>query len=76
MQITDALTQLNLDAHLEDFEILLRESVAVDDNFLSEVSRHLMDAGGKRIRPVLAITAAAAGGAEIDRNVLLSGIAV
>ncbi len=76
MQITDALTQLNLDAHLEDFETLLRESVAVDDNFLSEVSRHLMEAGGKRIRPVLAITAAAAGGAEIDRNVLLSGIAV
>ncbi len=76
MQITDALTKLNLDAHLENFEELLRESVAIDDNFLSEVSRHLMDAGGKRIRPVLAITSAAAGGAEISREVLLSGIAV
>lgn len=76
MQITDALTQLNLDTHLEDFEKLLRESVAVDDNFLSEVSRHLIDAGGKRIRPILAITSAAAGGSEITREVLLSGIAV
>ncbi len=76
MQITDALTKLNLETYLQDFEKLLRESVAVDDDFLSEVSRHLMDAGGKRIRPVLAITSAAAGGAEINRNVLLSGIAV
>jgi len=76
VQITDALTQLNLDTHLEDFEKLLRESVAVDDNFLSEVSRHLIDAGGKRIRPILAITSAAAGGSEITREVILSGIAV
>lgn len=76
VHITDALTQLNLDSHLEAFEILLRESVEVDDVLLSEVSRHLMNAGGKRIRPVLAITSAAAGGAEINRDVLLSGIAV
>ena len=76
MHITDALTQLNLDANLEDFEKLLRESVAVNDDFLSEVSRHLIEAGGKRIRPILAITSAAAGGSEITREVLLSGIAV
>lgn len=76
MHITDALTQLNLDTILEDFEVLLMESVAVDDDFLSEVSRHLIDAGGKRLRPILAITSAAAGGAEISREVLLSGIAV
>lgn len=76
MDITNALTHSNLYTNLNDFEILLKESVTVEDSFLSEVTRHLIDAGGKRIRPILAITAAAAGGAEISQEVLLSGIAV
>lgn len=76
MQITDALTQIDLDESLSRFELLLQESVSVDNNFLSDVTRHLIDAGGKRIRPVLSITSAAAAGAEITREVLLSGVAV
>ena len=35
----------------------LRKVVESDDPFLTEVARHLIDAGGKRVRPALAITA-------------------
>lgn len=59
-----------------DFEGLLREVVSVENSFLSDVSRHLIDAGGKRIRPILSITSALAGGAEVTKEVLLAGIAV
>ena len=35
----------------------LRKVVESDDPFLTELARHLIDAGGKRVRPALAITA-------------------
>ena len=35
----------------------LRKVVESDDPFLTEMARHLIDAGGKRVRPALAITA-------------------
>ena len=35
----------------------LRKVVESEDPFLTEVARHLIDAGGKRVRPALAITA-------------------
>ena len=35
----------------------LRKVIESDDPFLTEVARHLIDAGGKRVRPALAITA-------------------
>tara|TARA_B100001123_G_scaffold326275_1_gene366935 strand:+ start:3759 stop:4763 length:1005 start_codon:yes stop_codon:yes gene_type:complete len=38
----------------------LRRVVASDDPFLTEVARHLIDAGGKRVRPALTITASLA----------------
>lgn len=76
MDITDALTQLNLENYLKDLETLLKDSVSVNNSFLSNVTRHLIDAGGKRIRPVLAIASAAAGGATVSREVLEAGMAV
>ncbi len=57
-------------------EELLSDSVTSADPNLSEVAMHLIKAGGKRIRPTLAIAAAAAGNAPIDDSVLLSGVAV
>ena len=39
-------------------EIELRAVVESGDPFLTEVARHLIDAGGKRVRPALAVTAA------------------
>ncbi len=51
-----------LDAHigsrLADVEVLLRESVVSEYPFVTNAARHLVDAGGKRFRPLLALLAA------------------
>jgi heptaprenyl diphosphate synthase len=39
-------------------EARLREAVKSDDPFVSEAARHLVDAGGKRFRPMVVLTAA------------------
>jgi heptaprenyl diphosphate synthase len=39
-------------------EAELRRVVESDDPFLTEVARHLIDAGGKRVRPALVIAGA------------------
>ena len=46
--------------HLRRVEEELRRVVQSDEPFLTEVARHLIDAGGKRVRPALAITASQA----------------
>src|SRR5438046_708234 len=43
---------------LQRVERALRESVQTSDPFLAEVAAHLIGAGGKRIRPTLALCAA------------------
>jgi heptaprenyl diphosphate synthase len=48
-----------LQADLGRVEQELRASVVADDAFLTEVASHLILAGGKRVRPALALTAAA-----------------
>ena len=48
----------SLDVDLARTEARLRAEVRCDLEFLSTVARHLIDAGGKRIRPGLAIAAA------------------
>ena len=48
----------SLGSDLERVEDALRRSVEADDAFLTEVARHLINAGGKRLRPALAVTAA------------------
>jgi heptaprenyl diphosphate synthase len=46
------------------------------DDFLDEVTTHLMAAGGKRLRPVLALATATSGAAEATREDLLGAAAV
>ena len=60
-------------------EAELRTVVESDEPFLTEVARHLIDAGGKRVRPALTVTAAqvlnsAPGPATAD--VIRGGVAV
>jgi heptaprenyl diphosphate synthase len=43
----------------------LRRSVLSEDPFLTEVASHLIKAGGKRLRPALAVAAASAGGGPV-----------
>ena len=57
----------------------LRESVASPDRFLGEVASHLIEAGGKRIRPALTLSAGyLAGGAEkpVSDEVVMGAVAV
>ena len=58
----DALAR-RLDDRLAAVEVMLRESVKSDYPFVTETSRHLVDAGGKRFRPMLVLLAAEFGDA-------------
>jgi len=75
---SDLLDLPRLGDDLGRLEGQLRSAVASEDPFLTEVARHLVDAGGKRIRPVLAVGAAAAGrdGVRATDEVLLGGVSV
>lgn len=54
-----------LAAHIARAESRLREVAASVDASLTQIALHLIDAGGKRLRPALAVSSAiAAGGAE------------
>lgn len=49
---------------MERVEERLREVVATDDAMVTWTARHLMDAGGKRVRPLLTLLAGEIGAAE------------
>jgi heptaprenyl diphosphate synthase len=59
-------------------EVELLASVRADDAFLTEVSSHLIVAGGKRVRPLFAVASAAAGSAEplVSHDAVRGGVAV
>jgi heptaprenyl diphosphate synthase len=59
-------------------EAELLASVQADDAFLTEVSSHLMVAGGKRVRPLFAVASAVAGSADplVSDNAISGGVAV
>jgi heptaprenyl diphosphate synthase len=65
-----------LEDQLRRLEPLLVESVVTGDGFLDDVTTHLLAAGGKRLRPVLALATATSGGAEASREDLLGAVAV
>ncbi len=82
--MSDALTGLPLpDAGLEAIlagqlalvESGLREAVASDDPFVADASRYLVDAGGKRFRPLLVLVAAQFGDADAP-GVVPAGVVV
>ena len=55
----DADLATALSGGLDDVEKLLRSSLESDYPFVTEASRHLVDAGGKRFRPMLVLLACA-----------------
>ena len=62
MDVAEALGIPALRGDLERVEAALEASVHTDDPFLTEVATHLIGAGGKRLRPLLALCAGYAGG--------------
>ena len=65
-----------LDEDMRRFEPLLAESIIIGDPFLDEVTTHLLAAGGKRLRPLLAIASATGGQHEGTQDDLLGGISL
>jgi heptaprenyl diphosphate synthase len=65
-----------LEDDLRRLEPLLVESVLTGDGFLDEVTTHLLSAGGKRLRPTLALAAATTGSRPATREDLLGAVAV
>jgi len=73
---TEALGLPRLQEGLHRLEPLLTASVVTGDGFLDEVTTHLIAAGGKRLRPLLALATATAGEREASDDDLMGGVAV
>ncbi|MGI8684327.1 MAG: polyprenyl synthetase family protein [Acidimicrobiales bacterium] len=76
VNIAELLNLPRLGDDLAGLEKALHGSVVADDPFLSQVAGHLITAGGKRLRPALALMAAAAGGVEATPDVIQGGVSV
>ena len=64
------------DADRGRVEQALRDSVTTHDAYLTELASHLLVAGGKRLRPVMAVVAALADGrTDAADDVVLGGVA-
>jgi heptaprenyl diphosphate synthase len=61
---------------LARLEVCLRDSVTGYDPFMNEVASHLIQAGGKRLRPALTLAAAYLQPGEVTSNTLLGGVSV
>ena len=76
VNIADLLNLPRLRDDLAAVEEALHRSVEADDPFLTQVAGHLIGAGGKRLRPALAVTAAAVGGVDAVPDVVQGGVSV
>ena len=62
MSLIDDVGLAPLPADLVRVEERLNDAVRADDRFLGDVAGHLLAAGGKRLRPTLALCAGLRGG--------------
>lgn len=58
LPVPDAELEARLSADLARVEVGLAEAVTSDDPFVADAARYLVDAGGKRFRPLLVLLAA------------------
>jgi heptaprenyl diphosphate synthase len=58
VEFADAALEASVRAGLVAIESALRLAVRADDEFVASVARHLVDAGGKRFRPLVSVLAA------------------
>jgi heptaprenyl diphosphate synthase len=75
VSISLPLNLSGLEGDLARVEEALRLSVATDDPFLTEVAQSLIKAGGKRLRPVLTLASAYAGGGDASSDVVDGAVA-
>ncbi|MEV6931847.1 polyprenyl synthetase family protein [Dactylosporangium sp. NPDC051485] len=75
MTLADPQLEAGMAAYLRDVEAVLIDSVHSANPLVTEAARHLMDAGGKRVRPLL-VGLAAQFGDPSAREVVLAGAVV
>jgi len=73
IEFDDAELEASVKACLESVEVALKGAVHSDDPFVADAARHLVDAGGKRFRPLLALLAAHFGDPDAD-GVVMSAV--
>ena len=76
MNVVEALRLPGIEASLARVEVALREATVAEDPFLSEVASHLVQAGGKRLRPALVLASARASGGDAAADVIAGAVAV
>jgi heptaprenyl diphosphate synthase len=64
LPILDTELEARLSARMDEVEKALHEHVESEAPFVTEAARHLMEAGGKRFRPLLCFLAAETGDAS------------
>ena len=64
-----------MDVDRERVELAIHESVKSADPYLTEIASHLVVAGGKRLRPIVAVTAAQLGGLPAPDDAVRGGVA-
>lgn len=64
-----------MDGDRERIEAAMFDAVQTPDPYLTEIASHLVVAGGKRLRPVVAIAAAQIGGSPATDDVVRGGVA-
>jgi heptaprenyl diphosphate synthase len=74
VSLTDPVLEASIVARLADVENRLRAAVSSDDPLVAEAALHLVDAGGKRFRPLLVAIAAQFG--DPDRPEITGAAAV
>ena len=68
-ELRDLIPIEGLWTDLETTETRLLEAVVSEDDYLTKIAQHLLLAGGKRFRPLLALLAAQFGPAQDDRRI-------
>ncbi|MBA2739569.1 MAG: polyprenyl synthetase family protein [Nocardioidaceae bacterium] len=72
----DATLEAVLRAGLEAVEVGLTAAVSSEAEFVNEAARHLLDAGGKRFRPLLVLLAAQFGVEDADAEAVVAAALV
>jgi heptaprenyl diphosphate synthase len=74
--VTSPLLALaSMDADRERIEAAMHDAVVTPDSYLNEIASHLIVAGGKRLRPVLAVAGAQVLGDAASHDVVRGGVA-
>jgi heptaprenyl diphosphate synthase len=74
--VSPLMTLPPMEADLARVEEALRAAVRTDDDYLTELASHLVVAGGKRLRPVVAMASALTGRPVVGDDVVQGAVSV